>query len=133
MPLKPYAGGFGIDLAAFNGVAGIAAEGAAASSALRVGDIITSVDGVYLGTRKLVEVLQRGHEEYTFTVVRPAVGGPMDVLDDDIPEVAAEYGGESEGGDEEGSTDFSKALQDSLSQLPLRRSTTESSALDAVV
>ena len=121
VPLKPDAGGFGIDLAAFNGVAGIAAEGAAASSALRVGDIITSVDGVYLGTRKLVEVLQRGHEEYTFTVVRPAVGGPMDVLDDDIPEVAAEYGGESEGGDEEG-LDFSKALQDSLSQLPFMSS-----------
>ena len=121
VPLKPDAGGFGIDLAAFNGVAGIAAEGAAASSALRVGDIITSVDGVYLGTRKLVEVLQRGHEEYTFTVVRPAVGGPMDVLDDDIPEVAAEYGGESEGGDEEG-TDFSKALKDSLSQLPFMSS-----------
>ena len=69
--ITPDAKGFGIDLTDFNGVAGLREGSAASISDLHVGDIIVSVDGVDVGMRRLVELLQRGMQQYVFTVVRP--------------------------------------------------------------
>ena len=76
--LKPGAGGFGIDLSEFNGVAGLVEGGAAEASDLRPGDVIIGADGVNIGSKRLIEVLQRGKKAYIFTVVRPTIMAACD-------------------------------------------------------
>ena len=70
--VEPDKNGFGIDLTDSNIVASLVEGGAAANSDLKKGDILVGVDGCNLGTKKLVQVMQRGHSSYCFSVVRPA-------------------------------------------------------------
>ena len=78
--VEPDKSGFGIDLTDSNIVASLVANGAAGRSELKKGDILVGVDGVNLGTQKLVQVMERGHSSYCFSVVRPAMPGPTDRL-----------------------------------------------------
>ena len=78
--VEPDKNGFGIDLTDSNIVASLVADGAAGRTELNKGDILVGVDGVNLGTKKLVQVMERGHSSYCFSVVRPAMPGPTDKL-----------------------------------------------------
>ncbi len=79
--VEPDKNGFGIDLTDSNIVASLVEGGAAANSDLKKGDILVGVDGCNLGTKKLVQVMQRGHSSYCFSVVRPAERGATDTLE----------------------------------------------------
>ena len=86
--VEPDKKGFGIDLTDFNTVASVVPGGAAAEADLKKGDILVAVDGVNLGAKKLVQVMERGHSSYFFSVVRPAPPGPTDTVAiefEDIP------------------------------------------------
>ena len=70
--IYPDAKGFGLDLTDFNCIARVVEEGAGSKSDIAAGDIIVGVDGVDLGSKRLVEGIQRGKKNYVFTVIRPA-------------------------------------------------------------
>ena len=70
--VTPDAKGFGLDLTDFNCIARVVDGGAASRSDIAAGDIIVGVDGVDLGSKRLVEGIKRGKKCYVFTVVRPA-------------------------------------------------------------
>ena len=72
------ANGFGIDLSDVNCVAGLVKGGAAEKADLKVGDILISADGINTGTKRLVQILQRGKSANVFTVVRPSPLRPAD-------------------------------------------------------
>ena len=101
--VEPDKNGFGIDLTDSNIVASLVANGAAGRSELKKGDILVGVDGVNLGSKKLVQVMERGHSSYCFSVVRPAAPGHTDQL---AP------GEEAEGGEAEAETEAASPRAD---------------------
>ena len=76
--ISPGDEGFGIDLSELNAIAGVVKGGKAEAADLRVGDVIISADGIYLGAKRLVEVLPKGTSSYIFNVVRPTAPGAQD-------------------------------------------------------
>ena len=79
--ITPGGQGFGIDLSEVNTIAGLVKGGKAEAADIRVGDIIVAADGVNIGGKRLVEVLQKGKASYIFTVIRPAAPTSQDSVD----------------------------------------------------
>ncbi|KAL3892538.1 MAG: hypothetical protein SGPRY_015036, partial [Prymnesium sp.] len=69
--VHPDAKGFGIDLTPYNRVARVVQGGAASKSDLASGDIIVGVDSTYVGSKRLVDVMEKGKASYLLMLLRP--------------------------------------------------------------